>query len=276
MKHSHKLSLALTTLLVGFAAPSFAIPVVFDLAGTVKSRTIYDAATGTNTSDNTLVGQTFNAQLVVETDRFPPGSVTDAFSFRDLFLNTGFAAPSPWSSSLTIAGTPIDVAVNDLNYAYIDLQDSKGPISCGPGCTTQANDSLTLVARSDRSGPLGVTNSSLLALLAYDPADPSYINLDQPFSADSLLTIPLPNLQLNYGTSFFDCQALNLCFVGGADNFWFDVTSVTRSIQGATAVPEPGSFALFASALFGLFLVARRRNSALAQAHAGNRSGGVY
>ena len=263
---SSSLVSVLALLATALATDANAIPITFDFTGTLNRHTLYDGATGILTSDTSQLGQALSATLTVEMDRFPAsGTVTDAFSFRSLFLPTDLGAPSPWSGSLSIGGQAVSLSLFDLNYAYLELQDSKGPLSCGPGCTTQALDSTVLVGRSDRSGPLGVTASTVLAFNAhqsFDPAipDPSYIDLDQPFSIGDLATIALPNLQFNYGTSTFDCQALNLCFLASADNYWFDVT-VTRTL-GATAVPEPGVLGLFALALLLLVLSTRRRANA--------------
>lgn len=253
----------LALLTTAFVTDANAIPITFDFSGTLNRHTLYDGATGILTSDTSQLGQSLSATLTVEMDRFAAGgTLTDGFSFRSLSLSTDLNAPSPWSGSLSIGGQAVNLPLFDLNYAYLQLADSKGPLSCGPGCITQVLDSTVLVGRSDRSGPLGVTQSTVLAFNAfqsYDPAipDPSYIDLDQPFSIGDLATIALPNLQFNYGTSTFDCQALNLCFVATADNYWFDVT-VTRTL-GATAVPEPGVLGLFAMALLMLVVLQRRR-----------------
>ncbi|HLA71577.1 MAG TPA: PEP-CTERM sorting domain-containing protein [Steroidobacteraceae bacterium] len=255
MKHPKSLFRGLAGLAVCCAAPSFAIPLVFDFAGSVQTQAHFDALTGIRTFDDAAVGQVFTAQLVIDTDRFVPGTVTDNFSFRDLFIPTGIGGTSPWMSSLSIGGNAIDVGIYDLNYAYVELQDTKNPA---------VGDSLLVVARSDLSGPLGVTNSSLLQLVAFETysagqALPGYIDLDLPFDMDSLLTVALPNLRLGYGTSSFDCQAVNLCFFAASDSTDFLVTSVTRSVRGATDVPEPGTFGLFAGAMLGMWIFARRR-----------------
>jgi len=259
MKHPKGVFLGLAGLAACCAAPTFAVPLVFDFAGSVLTQAHFDAPTGIRTFDDAAVGQAFSAQLEIDTDRFMPGSLTDAFSFRDLLFFTDIGGTSPWTSSLTIGGNAIDVGIHDRNYAYVELQDTKNP---GVG------DSLLVVARSDLSGPLGVTNSSLMQLVAFETysagqTPPGYIDLDLPFDVDSLLTVALPNLRLSYGTSSFDCQASNLCFFAASDTTDFLVTSVTRSVRGATDVPEPGTLGLFAGAMLGMWAFARRRKGAL-------------
>ena len=261
MNHTKRVLLGLAGVAACCATPSYAIPIVFDLSGTVLTQSHYDAPTNNRTFDDAAVGRAFTSQLVLETDLFPAtGTFTDAFSFRDLFLWTGNTNPSPWQSTLEVGGNAIDVGIYDLNYAYVELQDTKN---------AAVGDSLLVVARSDKSGPLGVTNSSLLQLVAFETYNgstpPGYIDLDQPFDIQSLLTVALPNLRFSYGTSSFDCQALNLCFFAASDTTDFLVTSVTRSVGGVTAVPEPGTLGLFAGAILGMWALARRRKGALAR-----------
>jgi hypothetical protein len=258
-----KISWGLAVVAALAAAPALSIPLVFDLAGSVQSRQTY--ASGSWTADDSAVGQAFTAQVIIETDLFTQRTASNNPTWRDLFISTGIPAVSPWDASLTVNGTGIPLATGDLNYAYVDLNDSGGPFACGPGCAGGVNDSLSLVTRSDQSGPLGVTASSLLQLLAYEPLDltgttPStYIDLDQPFDVASLVTIPLPNLSLAYGTSVFDCQALNLCFFSSGETTRFNVTSVTRS--SATSVPEPGPLGLMGAVVLAMTLARRRRRA---------------
>ena len=91
---------------------------------------------------------------------------------------------------------------------------------------------------------------------------PSYINLDTPFNLDSLLTMPLPNLTLQFGTTIFDCEGVNLCFANYFETTWFTTTSVTRTDLSAQSVPEPGTLGLLAAGLFGVGFARRRRRTA--------------
>ncbi|MBC8026551.1 MAG: PEP-CTERM sorting domain-containing protein [Steroidobacteraceae bacterium] len=242
------------------STPAQSIPIAFDFSGTVQSREFFDAPSGVRTFDPSAAGQSFSARMIIETNAFTVGSVNTFATWRSVFASTGFT--DTWSSALTIAGVPIEVKTYELNQAYAEVDENLSFSSTGG-----VNDSVSLVTRSDRGGPLGVTDSSLLWWLAYEPLDLSggtpstYTNLDTPFSVDSLLTVALPNLTLSYGTSHFDCQALNLCFFQSSDTTRFNVTSVSRSIrQPDVSVPEPGTLSLLALGLLGAGIARRRRN----------------
>jgi hypothetical protein len=243
------------------ATPASALPIAFDFSGVVQRRTVYDH--GTITEDLSGQGQNFNARIVIDTslmtlsqlDTFPGG--------RSHWQSTNFL-PGPSEVSIDINGAPLAIPLYDLNAYSVTAQDGRLP----PGCSVcVVSDSVSLMWRSQQTPPtVGPQLASTFSFNAFevspDSTSPSYVNLDTPFDLDSLLTIPLPNIVLQYGTTIFDCEGVNLCFANYFETTWFTTTSVTRTDLSQVSVPEPGTLGLLAAALFGVGFVRRRRLAA--------------
>jgi len=270
MNHK-KIAVVLALTAAAATNPVFAIPISFEFSGTVQSRTIFDNATGTSVSDTSWIGQAFTAQFVLDTGRFAPPVSAEFPAWHDQSQFTDSDPLAPWSGSLDIAGNAINVQPYAFNFAALQINDTKGPQSCGAGCSYGVPDAVTLVLRSDLQDSRGTTNSSLFQLNAYqaldfadpDPAHYTYIDLTQPFPVDGLLTMALPNLSFQYTTSTFDCDSTpGLCFSQGYDMTRFNVETVTRTDLSTASVPEPATLGLLCMGLLAARLARRRRVAA--------------
>lgn len=243
------------------ATPASAIPIAFDFSGVVQRRSVYDH--GTITDDFSGAGQSFTARVVIDTslmtlsqlDTFPGG--------RSHWQSTNFL-PAPPELSIGINGAPFAVPLYDLNAYSVTAQDGQLP----PGCSVcGVSDSVSLLWRSQQTPPaVGQQLASTFSFTAYEvspnSASPSYINLDTLFDLDSLMTMALPNLVLQFGTTIFDCEGVNLCFANYSETTWFTTTAVTRADLSQVSVPEPGTLGLLAATLLGVGLGRRRRRAA--------------
>lgn len=243
------------------SAPASAIPIAFDFSGVVQRRTIYD--NGTSTEDLSGQGQSFTARVVIDTSLMTLSQLDTYGGGRSHWQSTDFL-PAPSEMSIDINGAPLAVPLYDLNAYSVTALDGRLPPGC-PGCGI--SDSVQLLWRSQQTPPaVGQQRASTFSFAAFEMSpnsdSPTYVNLDTPFDLDSLLTIPLPNLELQFGTTIFDCQGVNLCFLSYNETTWFTTTAVTRTDLSNVSVPEPGTLGLLAAALLGVSFGRRRRTRA--------------
>jgi hypothetical protein len=228
-----------------------AIPIAFDFTGVVQRRTINDPSGFSE--DFSQAGQSVTARMVIDTDLMTLSQVDDFGQIVQSWHSTNFL-PAPSELSITVNGSALAVPLYELNSYAATAQD----IACSgsPGCFS--SDSLSFMWRSQQTPPaVGLQHASTFSFLATE-SSPSYIDLGQPFDVDSLLTMALPNLSLQFGTTIFDCQGVNLCFANTVDTLWISPASVTRTDLSQVSVPEPGTLALFGAGLLGAGFLRRR------------------
>jgi hypothetical protein len=262
MKTKKKISWLLVPFAAICATRAFAIPIAFDFTGTVRDHVFVDFTTGAQVFDPAAVGQDFTARMIIETDLFTHRVAADRPNSRTLDISTEVSNPPPWDATLIIGGNAVNLAIHDSNYGLVHLADSRGPLaSCAPrGCISGDNDVLALATRSEQMGPLGIESSRLLTMLGFERlvpfgGSPAYIDLDQPFDVESLLTVELPNLTLTLSDNTFDCTTPDACPTHFSDQTHFNITSMTRT---HLAVPEPGTLGLLAMGLLAAASVRRR------------------
>jgi hypothetical protein len=240
------------------ATPASAIPIAFDFSGVVQRHSTYDH--GTLTDDFSRQGQSFTARVVIDTSLMTLSQLDTFAGGRMHWQSTSFL-PVPSEVSIDINGAPLPVPLYDVNSYSVTAHDAELP----PGCAVcGVSDSVSLLWRSEQTPPaVGQMLASTFSFIAFEVSpnseSPPYINLDTPFDLNSLLTIPLPNLVLQFGTTIFDCEGVNLCFANYSETTWFTTTAVTRTDLSQVSVPEPGTLGLLAGALFGVALARRRR-----------------
>lgn len=150
-----------------------------------------------------------------------------------------------------------DVVAND--YGYIGFNEA-----CQPQCTSWAveNFGVTLISFPAPFGeaypPGGVERFfSFISMSPFDPVAGTftdYFDLDD-ITVDSIMTMPLRDIQLNYQESFDDCSS-GTCIMNITRSETVYVDSVIRRTR---SVPEPGTLGLLGAGIAAAFVARRRR-----------------
>jgi hypothetical protein len=251
--------------LVGCALPASAIPITFDISGTITNRQIRDFSTGEQTIDTSQSGQTFTARFLVETDALRVSERIEDESAEFLVIRDAGAILGV-QASLTIGGTPVDVTRFPVDASNVQFTDSNGlqEVCDEFGCfSTIAPDSWLVGVRSGTSSPPGgaAQRSSFFFSVQelFDPAilgsGTTWLDFSQSTSIDLLATLPMGP---------FSATSL-LRWTEDIDSVrtttGFNVTSFSRTVN---SVPEPGALGLLAAGLFGVFAARRRRQTSRA------------
>jgi hypothetical protein len=262
MKNTGK-KLLLAVSLAGCALPASAIPITFDLSGTITNRQIRDFSTGQQTIDNSLAGQAFTATFLVDTDAL---RVSERFEddFSEFLVIRDAGAALGVQASLTIGGSPVDVTRFPVDASNVQLNDSNGlqEVCDEFGCFSSILPDTWLVGvRSGTTSPPGAAEQRTSFFFSlqepFDAAIPgsgtTWLDFSQSTSIDQLATLPLG--------PFFSTSLLRLTEDVGQirTTTGFDVTSFSRTVS---SVPEPGALELLAAGLIGVWAARRRRQTA--------------
>lgn len=246
-----------TAVLTTMAIPASAIPITFDLGGTISSRSITDRFTGQPTRDDSIVGQSFSARFVVETDAMRIDERIEDVDATYLTIRDAGATVGV-QGFLTIGGIPIDVAPYALDDTYAQFTDSTGPFQfcddfgCYDGVTP---DNWMVGVRSTPVRPLpDYASINFFYFRFTESADAgvpgsgtSWLDLSQPTGPELIATLPvtgyLPSLTFSQWTDTTITSTR------------FNVTSFVRTVN---SVPEPGPLGLLAMGVLGAFAARRR------------------
>ena len=256
----------------GFMNSSHAVPISFEFTGFVNQAYRFNN-TGMATIDTPMIGLAVQGLFLIETEGLVRATSSNAgaevLSFSDASDGIDLI-----SSALAIGGVSYEPGGYSYDVGTIQYSDSKGPVSCGPGCSSTIPDqflirdvSSQVPTANDLPFPLAqpfppagtyysrqfTFNSSEL-----DPLNPqgsgNYIDLTQDLGPLDIANIPLAFIGSSYSEFEFVCT--NVCRQNSWLTMAFTVTGLTRTVQ---SVPEPASVALLGVGLLGVIVGRKRR-----------------
>ena len=177
----------------------------------------------------------------------------------NLVTNGNFDADSPpvqtapvgWTLTQAPSGTDFFVGSGPTFGAF------SLPNSANFGATGAFDDTLSQVL----STIMGQTYTISFEL-AHDATNTAN-DFSATFGADQILSLtnsPEFGYTLFTATAVASSNSTTLSFAGRENPAWFELDDV--DVEGATAVPEPGSLAIFGAALFGLGMFSWRKRKA--------------
>ena len=251
MKKNHlAAAAAFASLLTSVAS---AVPIRFDFTGTVTSAT----------SDSvSLLGQSVSAYMSFETEGLVFSTSSSPVTSLNYVDKPTVPGPSLFSSGVSVGGNalPVQGLRNEGRVNFFD--------GCTPECPPQIGEAFSIWTSSQSLPYTELPNGryydvafTFLALAPYDPmwgTFSNYFDVTPDLDVTSVLTLPIFDTAAFYDATIWDCVE-GAC--SSSRSFLaFDFDTITRS---STPVPEPGTFALFGVALAGMFVMRRRRGSAV-------------
>jgi len=249
--------------------PAHAVPIVFDLSGTVAQHGGYNYGTAPGSyeswDDWESPGKTWSAQFVVETDLFGPLQTYSDERAR----NASFVGPpGAITPSLTVDGAALELAQFNTTSNRLSAWDSNGFITT-PGPSWVIVPDQWMVRYDSRE----VTPQGTTSTLAFMMGFTEWIDATNMTGGTSMLDIEDVTSPLSFGSLLipsnplwfqdvelwlddYDCD--QTCRHTRAEWWTFTVTSVTRTV-GSTQVPEPGTLALLLAGMGGALVMRRRR-----------------